>query len=150
MTQEELTDADAARAYTSTFLDELDARYGWTDAQHAQAEADADDAYNIADDAEWFGIDAQAYWNALYQITLSEWGMPGADEAAAVWASAAGTVASVEEAEDTYDAYGIVVGTVEATAEDVKDVGTTAGAALFDWRYWAAAAAAAFGIAWVL
>ena len=144
MTQQEITDADAAYGWTQEFVATVADEHDWTEMEESWALDDVDAAYDAADDADWWGADAETFWSKLYELA-ADWTMDNAADMRATFAAAAGTVGTVD-ATTSLEAYaGFAEQAVVDTFSDLGEAAEEVGDAVTDWR-WLAGAAALAGI----
>jgi len=154
VTQDQIIDADAARDYALTFCALLADKYEWSAEDAEQVSADIGAAYEEADAADWWGADAGVFWTSLYTRSTG-WTVPGAEDASAVFASAAHVnVVDKAEEDDAASLYTQLAGAYDLTVDDVETAATDAASAVkpavLSWKVWLAAGLGALGLAWWL
>jgi hypothetical protein len=119
------TSAEAAQVEVKAWFRGIAGKRGWSSTQLSAALALADEAYEAADDAEWFGASVRVFWEQMARgVQRPEFrGYPEWSNIADTVRQMLVTVDSVEQYQFDTSWYGSIVGGAAAAATSVAEAG---------------------------
>ena len=141
------TNLDAAVPWVREELQRVALQRGWASESLSAALAAVDQAYQEADEADWWGADPETFWRALDRLTAEQpWGQEaGGADLRLLWSTVGQWTEAVQAEAAASSPIEILGGTVSGSVDDVAKTTEAAVKAAEKPSSWLILAAVALG-----